>query len=351
MKRFGLSWLLLLFVLIAAVPGFAQLAKLDVFLKGLEEEGTYSGSVLVVRGGAPVFRGYYGFRDEAQTQKNDAASVYYTPGIDETILATLAMMAQERGLISLDAPLGTYVPEFRDKPGPRVRDLLCHAAGFPVFRLDEGRHAGPGTLTLAALAAGTAERPALVSPGTHFDREEKDYDLLGYLLELVTGKPFPAVLSEWILEPLGLKHSGAGLRPAGKELAWTSRLTKFQAGLARWKGGYQPSGCVYSTLDELELFLGALASGKLVSAKSYQAMQTPIVNDGPEGIGLGIAIRPSGALWNVGLNEDGYRSLFLHDPRQDLRIVILGNKWMSLTGKSLAKTLLPEIYASLGLKE
>ena len=351
MKRFGLSWLLLWLALVVAVPGFAQLPKLDAFLKGLEEEGTFYGAVLVVRGGAPIFRGDYGFRDEAQTQKNDAASVFYTPGIEETMLATLVLMAQERGLVALDAPIGNYLPEFRDKPGPRVRDLLCHAAGFDVFRLDEGKHAKPGTLTLAALAAGTAEKPLLVSPGIRFDHEEKDYDLLGYLLERVTGKPFPAVLSEWILEPLALKHSGAGLQPAGKELAWTNSLIKFQGSLARWKGGYQPSECVYSTPGELELFFSALASGKLVSAQSYKAMQTAIVNDGQDGISLGLVIKPSGALWNAAVSEYGYRSLYLFDPRQDLRIIILGNRWMSITGKSFAKTLLPAVYSALELKE
>ena len=351
MKRFVLSWLLTLFALVAATPGFAQLPKLDAFLKGLEEEGIYAGSVLVVRGGSPIFRGDYGFRDEAQTQKNDAASVFYVAEVEETILATLVMMAQERGLVSLDASIGTLLPEFRDKPGPRVQDLLCHAAGFGAYSLDRVKYAESGMRTLAGAAAEIAAEPQLVAPGTRFDWEHKDYAMVGYILETVTGKPLPTVLSEWILQPLKMKKTGAGLYPGGKELAWVSRFTQFQESLAQWKGGYLPSDCVYSTVDELEIFFSALASGKLVSADSYKAMQTALVNDGKDGSGLGIAITPSGAIWEAGHDRGGYRGLFWYDPRYDLRIIMLGNKWMPASGSSINKILCSEIYSALGLKE
>jgi CubicO group peptidase (beta-lactamase class C family) len=262
----------------------------------------------------------------------------------------LVMMAQERGLVSLDAPIGTLLPEFRDKPGPRVKDLLCHAAGFPVYSLDV-KYAESGTCTLAGVAAGIAAEPLLAAPGTRFDWEYKDYAMVGYILELLTGKPLPTVLSEWILQPLKMRKTGAGLYPGGKELAWTTRFTQFQESLAQWKGGYLPSDCVYSTVDELELFFSALASGKLISADSYKVMQTALVNDGKDGSGLGFAITPSGAIWEAGHNHGGYRALFWYDPRYDLRIIMLGNRWMPTSGSVINKILCSEIYSALGLKE
>lgn len=352
MKRLTIMCLLGLLALAAAVPGLSQLPKLDAYLDGLAQEGTFCGSVRVVKGGVTVFQGDYGFRDEAQTRKNDPASVYYIPGVDETVLATLVMMAQERGLISLDEPIGTYLPEFRDKPGPRVRDLLCHAGGYSAFVPNTFGGAQPGTLTLPALASAIAERPMLAPPGTVYAWKFQDYDLLGYILERVAGKPFPSVLSEWALEPLGLKHSGAGRHPAGQDLAWASRFSQFQETLALWQGGYRPSICVYATPDDLGRFFSALASGRLISSTSWQRMETAVVRAKGQGIGLGLTIEPSGVTFKY-VNSDwvGYRSLFLYDPRYDLRIILLCNKWMPASGIGLNTVLRSEIYAALGLKE
>ena len=352
MKCLALARWFLPFALAMASPAFAGLPALDACLQGLEAEGAFAGSVLVIQGGAPVFRGHYGFRDEAQTRKNDGASVYYTPGVDETILATLVMMARERGLVSLDEPIGTYLPEFRDKPGPRVRDLLAHAGGYSAFAPNTFGDAKPGTLTLAALAAGIAEKPMLAPPGTIYAWKFQDYDLLGYILERVTGKPFPDVLSGWALAPLGIKRSGAGLHSPDQDLAWASRFSQFQADLALWQGGYRPSSSVYANPDELEVFFSALASGRLISADSWRLMGTALVSSKGQGIGLGLGIEPSGVVIKYD-NSDwaGYRSLFLYDPRHELRVLLLCNKWMPSSGSSLSRVLRSAIYSALGLKE
>ena len=352
MTRFLRHWLTLLFALALALPGSAQAPALDTFLKGLQESASYSGSVLVVRGGDTLYRGDHGFRDQAMTVRHDRASVYYIPGVDETILATLVMMARDKGLLALDQPLGTYRPEFRGQRGPLVRDLLCHAAGFQVFRMDEGQHAGPGTLTLGALAAQIAQRPPILRPGTLYDWESNDYALAGYLLERVAGKPFPAVLADWVLAPLGLESSGAGLAPEGMAFARGAGFAKSQALLAHWQGGCLPSECVYASLDDLDRFFRALTSGKLVAPASWREMQTPVVGDpwGDES-GLGLSIQASGVLWTIGFDNWGNHSLFLFDPRYDLRILVLSNRWLPATGASFGATLRTGIYAALGLKE
>lgn len=349
MKRLALAWFLTLFALALAMPVFAQLPRLDDTLRALEEEGTFYGSVLVAKGGAPVLRSAYGFGDEAKTEKNAPSSVYYAPWMNEPMLAALAEMAQERGLLSLDAPIGTYLPAFKDRPAPRVRDLLCHASGFPVFKLDMLLNAQPGTLTLADLASGIAERPLLEEPGKHFVWMFNNDDLAGLVLETVTGKPFPALLSEWLLKPLGMDRTGVGL-PAPR-IAWGLRQAAFQKDLALWKGGYRCSEGLYSTLDDLDRFFSAWTGGRLLSARAYQDMQASYVKDGGEAACLGFNTSPSGQLHNGGDDRSGYHAIFWYDPRQDVRILVLCNRWMDAEGRNLRKVLVSAAYEALGLKE
>ena len=349
MKRIALSWFLTLFALAPASPGFAQLSKLDARLKSLEEEGAFYGSVLVSKGGSPIFRTDYGFADEAKTMRNGPTFVYYAPMVNEPLLAALAEMAQERGLLSLDAPLGTYLPAFKGKPAPRVRDLLCHASGLPIFKLNMLLNAQPGTLTLADLATGIAERPLLEEPGRHFVWAFNNDDLAGLVLETVTGKPYPALLAEWILKPLGMAQTGVGVPT--QPIAWGTRLAGFQKDLALWKGGYRCSTGMYSTVDDLERFFLALTGGQLVSARAYQDMLASYVKDAASGSALGFDVDPSGILHNAGDDASGFHAVFWYDPRYDLRILALVNRWMDAEGRNLRKTLVPEVYAALGLKE
>jgi CubicO group peptidase (beta-lactamase class C family) len=342
---------LALSILGAMIPGFAQLPNLDAYLKGLAQEGTFYGSVQVVKGDTTVFRGDYGFRDEAQTQPNGPSSVYYASFLCEPILATLAMKAQELGLLSLDAPIGTYLPAFKNKPSPRVRDLLCHASGLPVYKPNMLLNAQPGSLTLAALASGIAERPLLETPGTRFVWMFNNYDLAGLILETVTGKPYPILLSEWLLQPLGMSRTGVGVPPKTQTIAWGTRLAAFQKDLTLWQGGYRCSMGLYSTVEDLGLFLQALATGRIVSAQSYQAMKATHVKDGTEGVGIGFFVDPSGVLHNGGHDASGYQALFWFDPRYDLRVLILGNRWMDAEGRSVRSLMVLEVYAALGLSE
>ena len=335
--------------LLAAAPCWGQASRLDTRLKALAEDGTFYGSVLVTRGGVPLLRADYGFADEAKTVANGPDFVYYAPWMDEPMISALAELAQEKGLLSLDAPIGTYLPVFKDKPAPSLRDLLRHTSGLPVFKLNMLQDAKPGTLTLADLAAGVAERPLLEPPGQHFVWSYNNYELAGLILETVTGRPYPALLSEWILQPLAMSRTGVGL-PAAK-VPYSYYLARFQASLALWKGTYRCSVGLYSTVEDLERFFSALSAGRLVSAKAYQDMLSASVVDREYGCAMGFGVAKTGVLGNSGDDASGFWTIFRYDPRYDLRILVLANRWMDAESRGLRTVLVPEVYSALELKE
>lgn len=335
--------------LLAAAPCWADLPRLEASLKALEQEDTFYGSVLVTQGGKPIHRADYGFADEAKTVRNGAPFVYYAPFLNEPMIAAMMEMAQERGLLSLDAPLGTYLAAFKGKPAPRLRDLLCHASGFPVFKLNMLLNAKPGTLTLADLASGLAERPLLEEPGKRFVWMFNNDEMAGLVLETVTGQPYPELLSDWILKPLAMNRTGVGIPSV--PMAWGTRVASFQKEVALWKGGYRCSEGLYSTVEDLDRFFSALSGGRLISAQGYLDMQTAYVKDGEEGATLAFNMTKVGALRNGGDDRSGFHAIFWFDPRYDLRILVLCNRWMDAEGRKLRSVIVPPVYADLGLKE
>ncbi len=126
--------------------------------------------------------------------------------------ATLVMQLADEGLINLDAPIRSRLPEFRiaDESAASaitVRQLLNHTAGFEgdIFT-DTGRDDDCVEKYVATLG----DVPQLFSPGQLFSYNNAGYCVLGRLVEVVRGKPFGTCLHEHLFTPLGLTHAAHG---------------------------------------------------------------------------------------------------------------------------------------------
>ena len=169
------------------VPG-AQLAVLDG-----DTIVEVAAGVLSVRTGCPV-----------------TTDALFLPGsIGKVYTATLVLMLADQGLIDLDSPVRTYLPDFevRDhhaRDSVTVRDLLTHTSGFDgdVF-LDTGR----GDDALARYIHEIADLPQICAPGTIWSYSNSGYAILGRLVEVVGDTIYETALRERLLTPLGLQHS------------------------------------------------------------------------------------------------------------------------------------------------
>ena len=169
------------------VPG-AQLAVLDG-----DEVVEVAAGVLSLRTGCPV-----------------TTDALFLPGsIGKVYTATLVLMLADEGLIDLDEPIRTYLPDFevRDhhaRDSVTVRDLLTHTSGFDgdVF-LDTGR----GDDALARYITGIADLPQICEPGKIWSYSNSGFSVLGRLVEVVGDTIYETALRDRLLAPLGLQHS------------------------------------------------------------------------------------------------------------------------------------------------
>ena len=220
-----------------ASSGFlsANLKHLDTLLQGYVSRGELSGMIAVVaRNGQTAYYQKFGWMDsESQLPMRDD-TIFRIASMTKPVTAVAAMMLYEAGHFHLNTPISTFFPGFKDvmvNAGPgdgpgemeltpisqevTFRHLFTHTAGLsygwdendPVDQLYQqvqAKYAKNGIpFTNQALAKELSRIPLAFQPGSHW-RYSLSIDLIGALVEIISGKPLDQYLQENIFEPLGM---------------------------------------------------------------------------------------------------------------------------------------------------
>ncbi|MEU9058502.1 serine hydrolase domain-containing protein [Streptomyces sp. NPDC048430] len=183
-------------------PGFE--AVRDAFVRNFEQRGERGAAVALYRHGRKVVDLWAGTRDVDGTEPWAVDTVQIVRSAGKGVAAAVPLLLHQRGQVDLDAPVGTYWPEFKANGKERVlvRHILAHRAGLAALdRALTPREAADGTTGAAAVAA---QRPQWV-PGTDHGYHAQTYSwLVGELVRRVTGRTIGRWVAEEIARPLGL---------------------------------------------------------------------------------------------------------------------------------------------------
>ncbi|MFD9001977.1 serine hydrolase domain-containing protein [Streptomyces sp. NPDC059582] len=178
----------------------------EAFVRNFETLGDRGAAVAVYRDGQRVVDLWGGTRDVDGTRPWERDTAQIVRSATKGVAAAALLLLHQRGALDLDAPVGTYWPEYKaaGKERTLVRDLLAHRAGVPVLdRPLSSAEAADPDLGAAAVAA----QAPVWEPGTDHGYHAQTYSwLTGELVRRVTGRP----IGEWIAAEL------AG--PAGADL-------------------------------------------------------------------------------------------------------------------------------------
>jgi len=218
-------------------------------------------------------------------------SIFGMASCSKPIAATTVMMLIEKGLIGLDNYLQEYLPDFT---GPNtekitVRHLLSHTSGLSSNEKSE---------TLKA-----AEIELDFQPGSKMVYSSVGYNLLGKLVERISGNSFNTFCKENIFEPLGMNNTTfihVGLdrerciqRRPGTTYDWPIEL----------EGETSASSTLWSTAYDMGLFLqtflnkGSYGDIQLISEAGVNAMTQNQVSGIPREMVNGVLVPPSGLGW------------------------------------------------------
>ena len=275
--------------------------------------------------------------------------------ITKMFTATAALQLVEDGAIGLDAPVAEVVPEraalFERGAEVTLRQLLSHAAGLPGDVGPEFFHdawdlgyidVDDGVATVDCADVERHDRwdyvdgDAAFEPGTDWQYSNVGYQLVGEIIEAVTGQPLEDVYREQILAPLGMEdswldcpedprheHAGGYHPPHIDDLPGQDDVPFDVTMLARhaWAAG----GLV-STAEDLSVFARALLGGELFDDEATLAA---MLEPGPgRAYGLGLSLGGGSGAVTVGHSGSlaGYGSQLSYDVDRDIVIVVLSNK-------------------------
>ena len=241
---------LLVASLLGAAPVFAQaqpqpaaaagisadrIARLGQVLQDYVDQGRIAGAVVEIQqDGRPVYAKAVGWRDKEARDPMRQDSIFRIASQTKALTSVAAMMLMEEGRLLLNDPVGKYLPEWTSTgvavaraggsgydvvPAKRpitIRDLLTHTAGIsygagPAEKAwrDAGIHgwyfadrAGP----VSAVVARMAKLPMAAQPGEKFVYGFNT-DILGVVVEKISGKTLAAFLDERLIQPLGMKDT------------------------------------------------------------------------------------------------------------------------------------------------
>jgi CubicO group peptidase (beta-lactamase class C family) len=217
------------------------LDRLDGHFARYVDEGRLPGYlVAVARGGRVAHLTVYGRRDVAAGLPVEADTLWRIYSMTKPVTAVAVLQLVEEGRLSLDDPLHRHLPAFaeprvyeggsgaglRTRPaaGPiLIRHLLTHTAGLtfgfyhrhPVdalYRASGLEYSVPPGADLAETVEVYARMPLQFDPGTQWNYSVAS-NVLGRVVEVVSGQPLDAFFAERILRPLGMTDTGFHIEP------------------------------------------------------------------------------------------------------------------------------------------
>ncbi len=226
--------------------------------------------------------------------------------ISKTFIATVVLQLAAEHRIALDQPVQGYLPGLlrAGDPPVTIAELLNHTSGLGPA--DGTVNTGDpqwflanrlGTYTTAQLLGPVLQEPLIFTPGTRQQYNGVNYIVLAMLIQRVTGHGYAEEIQQRILRPLGLRHTYVpAVSPAlpGPYLhAYDSQGQAAGAPPADISQQsptlYGAQGAMISTTADLETFITALFSGKLLpSAQLDEMFAIPAVATGPFRYGMGL---------------------------------------------------------------
>ena len=369
--------------------GFVQerLGKIDAVINAEIASGKIPGAVaLVARNGKIAYFKSFGFADiDAQTpmQKD---SIFRLASMTKAITSVAAMILYERGLFQLNDPVSKYIPEFADMqvvsemdangdvsarvPAAaqiKIIDLFTHSSGisYPFASnnvqksyVDAGVIDGMTSrdITLADQMKLLATQPLLFEPGSGYVYG-LGLDLLGYLIEVVSGKPLDQFFTEEIFTPLNMQDSYFYLPNSKSDRLVTLYAEVGEEGLTVSRGhesniildnprypageihsyfsggaGVSSTAFDYSRFIQMLLNNGELDGSGILSRKSVDLMQSPRIDSSGDqipdfGLGFEVIVDPAkvGELGSIGSYSwsGAFLTSYWIDPSENLIAVFM----------------------------
>ena len=292
----------------------------------VEKYNTPGVDCMVYQNHRPVFRYFTGMRDAENNVEMDGNELYLIFSMTKMLTCTAALQLYEKGCFSMDDPISKYLPEFEKMKitadalnsenaakiasgsvvGESVNNTQSGYAKNPITVLDLFRMGGgldytlktpeiekareEGRTSTREMVRAMAEKILGFEPGTRF-RYSLCHDVLGALVEVLSGMTLGEYMKKYIFDPLGMENTFFGLPKDAERLSRMAARYILENGSRRrlplvcqynLSEDYQSGGAgLTSSTEDYAIFLDAIACGgvgkngvRILSADTVAQMRT-----------------------------------------------------------------------------
>jgi len=335
----------------------ARLATIDrVVERGISAGGYPGAAVVVGRKGAAVWEkgfGKLGWTSDAGSVVPER-TIYDLASLTKVVGTTTAVMILfDEGKIRLDDPVVKYIPEFTGggKDAITIRLLLEHRSGLPAGR-DLWRIAHTPEEARAAVIA----TPLFAPPGQYYEYSDLGADMLGFVVEAVTGETLDKFVDERVFTPLGMSDTHFRPDPSLRGRIAPTELTPPRGYPLRGEvhdenayalGGVAGHAGLFSTASDLSIFAqmllnGGSYNGTRIVADSTVALFTKRAA-GTRALGWDTCAGAYGCGTYMGPNAYGHTgftgtSIWI-DPDREMFVILLTNRVHAARARRPAKVI------------
>jgi CubicO group peptidase (beta-lactamase class C family) len=295
----------------------------------------------------------FGVTDLSKKTPMTTEAVFHMASISKIFTATAVMQLAEKGLVSIDLPILRYLPELRIPSHElylkdiTIRQMLSHTAGLPDCedyewdqpRVDEG--------ALSDYVLSLKNLQLIATPGSSFIYSNIAYEMLGYLIEVITGGTFEDYCKKNIFKPAGMKLTDFRKNSVDETKLVQPHIKNsanhvLTSPVFPYNRAHAPSSTLYSNVQELGIFTGLMmntlkgTAHSILQPVTLNQMLTPqasIKKD--EQIGLGWFISEYHGIRFYGHegHDIGFRTTFAMIPDESLSLIVLANLETASTRK------------------
>ncbi len=269
------------------------------------EAGIYPGISVAVGGPAGLLTAQaYGSADVARHIAMTAATPIRLASVSKSVTAVAVRLLDQKGLISIDKPVSTYVPRYMYGSRMTVRELLDHTSGIPGRAHGDPILHGNGAITTDEFFAKANATPLYAKPGTTFDYSNENYYLLATIVQNASGMKFGDFLQKYLFAPAGMTSTYSDDGRSNPKLALGYVHRRKTDPLLQCPGPdpsnvFGAGGLIGTPTDLVRLDM-ALLGGKILDAKHLAEMFKPAVAVGGVHYALGWFVYPDGTILHEG---------------------------------------------------
>jgi len=316
----------------------------------LAKTGVPSASVAVVEHGVIVYTHAYG---KARLQPPVAATPamrYSIGSISKQFTAAAILLLEQQGKLSLNDPVGKYLPGLTRANEVTIRMILSHTSGYQDYWPED--YVMPPMkkpTTAQSILDAWGKKPLDFDPGTRWQYSNTNYVIAGRIVELVTGEPLMKFLQRHIFKPLEMRQVWDSDVNSLEEMD-AEGYTRYALGPLRLApkegaGWMFAAGELAMPAYDLAQWDISIMNRSLLSQESYDQMFAPVMlkNGDNSHYALGLFVRNVDG--HLEYEHSGEVSGFVSEnvvfPNDKAAIVVLTNQIASSAASGIAHALTP----------